>query len=105
MNSTNLYEEEVYSESWQVSSQLDVLDFGVQLSETLELLVLGQDFLLNLLCLHISLGQKLFEAVTVAARRRKTKIKESQRQSRYIEITNGCVCATPTLAGQTSVAR
>ena len=75
MNSTNLYEEEVYSESWQVSSQLDVLDFGVQLSETLELLVLGQDFLLNLLSLHISLGQKLFEAVTVAARGRKTKVK------------------------------
>lgn len=59
---TNLYEEEVDSESWQASGQLDVLDFGVELGETLELLVLGQDLLLDFLCLHISLGQKLFEA-------------------------------------------
>ena len=49
----------MYPERGETSGQLDILDFGVDLGQAGQLLVLLEDLLLNLVGLHVRLGQEL----------------------------------------------
>ena len=59
---THLNEEEVDSEGRQTPGQLDVLALRVDLRGASQLFVLGQNLLLDLVRLHVRLGQEFLQA-------------------------------------------
>ena len=57
-----LDQEEMNSECWQSSGQLDILVLGVNLRGSTQVAVLGEDLLLHVAHLHETQRQKLFQA-------------------------------------------